>query len=385
MPIYVLVLFCSFVFLSLGCQQDDTGQDDQAIKQLPYSKNSNPPPWDGVKLEYFDTTHPDYYELSIRVKKPQDRQKYKLSFMPPLPVKVSHTNDKDNVIQKHSIDVRKISLGHHTFEARFTHQDGRVHREQLSFHRQPALQVDDQGVISCKPAQCNGQVKWSGEISLKVEAGTTVVFDQNVVVAQDEPIHFGLNIIRLATKTPHLFNTELAPSSSQWILQKKLMLIFSDKSRTEYNLKWDRKRALSAVKAALEPLRAPGNSQGIKFPNEQTKKSRKKNGLLILPQLVSRNVSHVTDIRWVAFIDEHQRSQDCGSYRNLKTNNKRIVKIQYTDLKVTMFDRHTGQQVSQRSFRAPHVPCPKRKSTSFGMKSNVNYGDVYAWLNQRID
>ena len=320
----------------------------------------------------------------MRVKNPQDRHNYHLSFIPPLPVKLSQMNDKDSAIQKHSIDMRKISLGHHTFEARFIHKDGRIHREEIAFHRQPVLDIDDKGRISCKPSQCSGQVKWNGEISINVEPGTKVVFDQNVEVATEKTIHFGLDILRLATTTPNLFEVEGTSDDPHWILQKKLMLIFPDKSRTEYMIKWDRRRALSAVQVALEPLRTSGN-RGVKFPNERRQMRKKANGLLILPQLASRNVRKVNDIRWVAFINEHQRSQDCGSYRNLKTNNKRVVRIQYTDLKVKMFDRFTGQQVSQRTFRAPRVPCPKRKSISFGVKSNVNYGDVYAWLNQSIN
>ena len=388
MSVSMIVLFLYITCLSVGCSTDEVSQTSTA-QQEASSDETDPPTWDGVKLEYFDTSHPDYYQLSVRVKDPRDRRAYQLSFVPPLPVTMDPLNDKDSVIQQHRIDMRKISLGHHTFEARFTHKDGRVHSEEVSFHRQPVLFIDPQGMISCKPAQCSGQVKWSGLIDIKVEPGTKVVFDQNVVIAQEEPIQFKLDILRLATKVPDLFQTSGIPSTNRWILQKKLMLIFPDKTRTDYMIKWDRKRALSAVKDALAPLRGLGNTAGVRFPDEGSNRRRSRRsqakGLLILPQFASRNVKRVTDIKWVAFVDEHPRSQDCGSYRNLKTNQSRVVRIQYTDLKVQMFDRHTGQQVSQRTFRAPLVPCPKRKSISFGVKSNVNFGDVFAWLNQRAD
>ena len=390
MSVSMFVLFLYITCLSAGCSVNEAERPStHAAQKESSSGETDPRPWNGVKLEYFDTSHPDYYQLSVRVKDPRDRRAYQLSFVPPLPVTIDPLNDKDSVIQQHRIDMRKISLGHHTFEARFTHQDGRVHSEEVSFHRQPVLFIDPQGMISCKPAQCSGQVNWSGLINIKVEPGTKVVFDQNVVVAQEDPIQFKLDILGLATKVHDLFQTSDIPSTDRWILQKKLMLIFPNKTRTDYMIKWDRKRALSAVKDMLTPLRSPNNTTGVMFPGERSSQRRGRGpeakGLLILPQFASRNIKRVTDIKWVAFVDEHSRSQDCGSYRNLKTNQSRVVSIQYTDLKVKMFNRHTGQQVSQRTFRAPLVPCPKRKSISLGVKSNVNFGDVFAWLNQRVN
>ena len=382
MPAYLIFLVFSLVCLSLSCNGDQAEINYQEKMQLPLEDQANAPKWDGIKLEYLDTSQPDYYLLSVRVKDPEDQQKYRLSFTPPLPVEMDQLGEP---IQKHRIDMRTIAVGHHTFEALFKHQDGRVHRELISFHRQPVLQVDTQGKISCKPAKCSGQLKWSGDLTLKVETGTKVVFDQNIVIARDAPITFNLDILQLAMRTPHLFALTKKTATPKRLLSKKLMLIFPDKTRTEYTFNWNRKRVLTAVTEILEPLRDQEDRRGIRFPGERRKARKKSNGLLILPSFKSRHVEKVTDIKWVAFIDERQRSQDCGSYRNLKTNNKRVVRIQYTDLEVKMFDRHTGQQISQRTFRAPRVPCPKRKSISLGVKSNVNYGDVYAWLKQRIN
>ena len=381
MPAYFLAFVFYVACLSLSCNGDQAEINYQEKMKLPPTDLADAPKWNGIKLEYLDTSQPDYYLLSVRVKDPKDQKKYQLSFTPPLPVKMGPPGE---YIQKHRIDMRKISVGHHTFEAFFKHQDGRVHRELISFHRQPVLLVDNQGKISCKPAKCSGQITWSGELTIKVEPNTKVVFDQNIVIAKDSIISFKLDILQLAMETPHLFSAVRDPSIPQRLLQKKLMLIFPDKTRTEHTFEWDHKRVLTAVTEVLKPLRNQENRQGIIFPGERRKKRNTANGLIILPSFKSHRVNRVTDIKWVAFIDERQRSQDCGSYRNLKTNNKRVVMIQYTDLEVKMFNRNTGQQISQRVFRAPRVPCPKRKSISLGVKSNVNYGDVFAWINQRI-